>query len=144
MEFSKCLDKWKYLEKKFATMLIQKELDVLKLEFAPNGVFKERDLKVTHDDWKETTYELKSDDKSLETWNICFEYCYNWEPSGVFVSKADCIVYQIWWDFYIKPRAELLADLALIEKRNIDGWDGNKSKMFLISREKFDLIFNKY
>lgn len=147
MEFSKCFDKWRRLEKQFATMIIQKELDVLKLEFAPNKQFKDWDLKITSEqdgEIKETTYEVKSDDKSLETWNICFEYYYNWEPSGIYASKADYIVYQIAWEFYIKPRAELLADLAVVEKKNVDGGDGNRSKMFLISKEKFDLIFNKY
>ena len=51
-------------------MIMQKELDVLKLEFAPNKQFKDWDLKITSEkngEIKETTYEVKSDDKSLET-----------------------------------------------------------------------------
>ena len=107
--FSECLDKWKQIEKEFVIKMIRKQLDILKIEFAPNQVFKDRDVKILYNkNWekRESTFEIKSDDKSEETWNICFEYMCNEQPSWIYASKADCIVYQIWWEFYWKTEQD--------------------------------------
>ena len=96
--FDRELAKGKRIEREFVSKMIRDELDLLKVEFAPNKAFKDWDVKVVYDnDGKEVekTYEIKSDDKSLETGNICFEYACNGEPSGIYASKADYIVYQM-------------------------------------------------
>ena len=144
--FSECLDKWKQIEKEFVIKMIRKQLDILKIEFAPNQVFKDRDVKILYNkNWqqRESTFEIKSDDKSEETWNICFEYMCNEQPSWIYASKADCIVYQIWWEFYWKNRARLLIDLNNIEKKSVVWWDWNRAKMYLIDKSKFTNLFTK-
>ena len=112
--FDRELAKGKRIEKEFVKKMIDKELNILKIEIAPNKVFKDWDVKLTIDSFgeeKEITYEIKSDDKSLETGNICFEYVCNGKPSGIYASKADIIVYQMGGEYYAKPRAELLIKL---------------------------------
>ena len=145
--FSESLEKGKQIEKEFVIRMIRKQLDILKIEFAPDGVFKDRDIRMLYNkNWeqKESTFEIKSDDKSLETWNICFEYMCNWQPSWIYASKADVIVYHIWWEFYRKSRARLLLDLdKMNDKKSVIGWDGNRAEMFLIDRNKFIDLFTK-
>ena len=68
------------MEKEFAIKMIKKELDILEVEFAPNKAFKDWDVKIKYNkngEVMERTFEIKSDDKSMETGNICFEYMCN-------------------------------------------------------------------
>ena len=145
--FEECLEKWKQIENEFVIRLIKKQLKILKIEFSDDDVqFKDYDLKITYKkDWKPITktFEIKSDDKSLETWNICFEYACNWEPSWIFNSKADFIVYQICWNFYIKERWKLITNLNFVEKKSVEWWDWNRAKMFIVNKDKLLLLFNK-
>lgn len=141
--FQECLEKWRQKEKEFAIKMIQKELNLLKVEFAPDEAFKDRDVKLTYNDWKEETYEVKLDDKSIETWNICFEFACNKKPSWIFNSKADYIVYQIWWEYYIRERWVLLALLSNMQKEEVKWWDWNRARMFLVNKDKLNLLFNK-
>lgn len=144
--FNECLEKWKQIEKEFVIKMIKKQLNILQIEFAPDKPFKDRDIKMLYyKDWeqKESTFEIKSDDKSQETWNICFEYMCNWRPSWIYASKADYIVYQVWWEFYMKPRAELLINLNFVEKKSVKWWDWDRAKMYLIDKNKLNVLFTK-
>lgn len=144
--FDRCLYKGRKIEKEFVIKMIWKELDILNVEFAPNKSFKDWDVKIKYNDnneIKESTYEIKSDDKSMETGNICFEYMCNGKPSGIYASKADYIVYQIGWEYYMKPRAELLINLWFVEKTSVDGWDWDRARMYLVNKNKLWVLFNK-
>ena len=144
--FDRCLNKWKKMEKEFAIKMIKKELDILEVEFAPNKAFKDWDVKIKYNEngeVMERTFEIKSDDKSMETGNICFEYMCNWKPSWIYASKADYIVYQIGWEYYMKPRAELLIRLWFIEKSAVKGWDWDRARIYLVNKDKLDVLFNK-
>ena len=68
------------MEKEFAIKMIKKELDILEVEFATNKAFNDWDVKIKYNEngeVMERTFEIKSDDKSMETGNICFEYMCN-------------------------------------------------------------------
>lgn len=75
--FGEDLKKAMIIEKEVAMRLlstaIKNELDVLKIEFAPNKVWKDWDIKmIMNKDNREyeRTYEVKNDMKSEETGNI--------------------------------------------------------------------------
>lgn len=145
--FSESLEKWKQIEKEFVIKMIKKQLDILKIEFSPQDKsFKDRDVRMLYNkDWqqKESTFEIKSDDKSQDTWNICIEYMCNNKPSWIYASKADYIVYQIWGEFYMKSRPELLINLNFVEKKSVNWWDWDRAKMYLINKNKLNLLFTK-
>ena len=142
MEFNKTLDSWKKIEKAFVKKMLDM-YDVEKVEFAPDTQFKDRDVKLTIN-WTEKTYEVKRDYKSQETWNIALEIKCNWKPSGIFASKADYIIYCLSEDeFWFRNRWELLYDLCDIAKYKTLGWDGERSEMYIISKELLPILFRK-
>lgn len=143
MEFQKTLEGWKKIEREFAKIMIDRYTDVEKVEFAPDTQFKDWDVKITVG-WIERTYEIKRDFKSQETWNIALEIKCNWEPSGIFASKADFIIYCLNEnEFYWQNRWELLYRIADINKYKTIWWDGERAEMYIISKEILPLLFNK-
>lgn len=148
--FGEDLNKAKIIEKEVAMRLlstaIKNELDVLKIEFAPNKVRKDWDIKmvVNKDNMEyEKTYEVKNDMKSEETGNIGFEYMCNGKPSWIYASKADYIVYKLGNDYWYSDRAGLLIKLNNVEKKSVDGWDWDNAKMYLVKKDNIDLIFKR-
>lgn len=143
MDFSKTLESWKKIEREFAKIMIDRYTDVEKVEFAPDTQFKDWDVKITVG-WIERTYEVKRDYKSQETWNIALEIKCNWNPSGIFASKADFIIYCLNEnEFYWQSRWELLYRIADINKYKTMWWDGERAEMYIISKELLPLLFNK-
>lgn len=143
MEFSKTLESWKKIEREFAKIMIDRYSNIEKVEFAPDKQFKDWDVKITVG-WIERTYEIKRDFKSQETWNIALEIKCNWKPSGIFVSKADFIIYCLNEnEFYWQNRWELLYRIADINKYKTLWWDWERAEMYIIAKELLPLLFNK-
>ena len=145
MDFKTTLKWWQDVEKAFAKKLIDWKLQAL--EFAPEGQFKDWDLKVRFKKgWKiqENTFEIKRDFKSQETWNIALEYRCNWEPSGIYASKADYIVFCLEnWEFYYQDRWELLYRISNINKYSTCWWDWDRAEMYIIKKEFLPMLFKK-
>lgn len=143
MDFKTTLEWWKETERAFASKLIQKCKDIEEIRFAPNQQFKDWDIKVKWN-WKEKTYEIKRDFKSQETNNLALEVRCNNKPSGLYASKADYIVFCLSeGEFYFQNRWELLYRLDYMWKKLVKWWDGNRSEMYLVSKEELPLLFNK-
>lgn len=143
MDFKTTLEWWKETERAFASKLIQKCKDIEEIRFAPNQQFKDWDIKVKWN-WKEKTYEIKRDYKSQETNNLALEVRCNNKPSGIYASKADYIVFCLSdGEFYFQNRWELLYRLDYMWKKLVKWWDGNRSEMYLVSKEELPLLFNK-
>lgn len=143
MDFNKTLESWRKTERLFAAKMLSKYPNIDKVEFAPNEQFKDWDVKITI--WgKEITYEIKRDYKSQETGNIALEIGCNSNPSGIFASKADYIIYCLSDDeFYFQNRWELLYRVADIHKYKACGWDGDRAEMYIIDKELLPMLFNK-
>jgi hypothetical protein len=143
MDFKTTLEWWKETERAFASKLIQKCKDIEEIRFAPNQQFKDWDIKVKWN-WKEKTYEIKRDYKSQETNNLALEVRCNNKPSGIYASKADYIVFCLSdGEFYFQNRWELLYRLDYMWKKLVKWWDGDRSEMYLVSKEELPLLFNK-
>ena len=143
MDFKTTLEWGKKIERAFVCKMLSKCQDIEKVEFAPDTQFKDWDVKLTI--WgKEVTYEVKRDFKSQETWNIALEIKCNWEPSWIFASKADYIIYCFnEEEFYFQKRGELLYQLADINKYKTLGWDWDRAEMYIINKELLPLLFKK-
>ena len=129
---------WRNTEIEFASILLKR--GARKLEFAPDGQFQDWDIKATFildGVEKEYTYEVKIDRKSRETPNVWFEYKCSWHVSGIFVSKADFIVYKVEDKFYCMPRPELLVRLDFVNKLKRKGWDHEESDLFIVNKSDF-------
>lgn len=105
--------------------------------------FKDWDIKVTYKDGTEKTFEIKSDEKSKETWNVVFEWWYWDKTSGIYTSKADYIVYHFDDCFWWQERWQLLKDLWDCEKYSTWWWDWEKSKIYVVKKEIVMMLFNK-
>ena len=146
MDFKTTLEGWKEIECQFASKLFLRKEKPISVMLAPNKQFKDWDVKATFDreDNPEITFEIKRDWKSQETWNLALEVRCNNKPSGIYASKADFIVYCLWEnEFYCQNRGELLYRLDYMEKPLVKWWDGNRSEMYLVSKEELPLLFNK-
>lgn len=138
--FKEDLKKWKEVEREFASRLMKR--DVSKIEFS-QWKFKDWDIKATFKKfWRdvEKTFEIKNDIVSERSGNVWFEVTCNWEPSGVFASKADYIVYKLWDKFHYMDRARLLLWLASIDKEIVMWGDNHSSEMFLVKKEFFNAM----
>ena len=89
------------------------------------------------------TYEVKSDRRSEDTWNLCIEYMYNGNSSWIYSSKADYIVYYCDMKWWIQDRWLLLWKINDVEKEMKKWWDNNLSKLFLIKVDKLPELFNQ-
>ena len=144
MDFNLTLESWKQVERAFVKKMLDRYPQIEKVEFAPDTQFKDRDVKIIVD-WIERTYEVKRDFKSQETWNIALEIKCNWEPSGIFASKADFIVYCLGEDdFWFRNRWELLYDLVDIHKFKARWWDWERAEMYIIDKELLPILFRKF
>lgn len=148
MKFEKSVVLWKKREKEFGAFLERKYWDdLLKIEYAPDKKFKDRDVRATlmiDGEKCIRTYEVKSDTKSLSTGNFAVEYWSYGEPSWIAATKAD------YWVHYTLPHWRWIQDVAelkakLKEKKRYDvrGWNGNKSRMFILPCSELPHLFNK-
>lgn len=133
--FKEDLKEWRNVELEFARELIDQKLK--NLELAPDRKFTDRDLKITTNDDREISYEIKHDIVSETTGNVWFEFYCNKEPSGIYASKADVIVYKLWDKFYPMNRAKLLIRLNSVKRAVKRWWDNNASYMYVVSKEDF-------
>lgn len=129
------------MEREFAKRLI--DLWAVSIEFAPNEQFKDWDIKAKLKSW-EKTFEVKRDFKSQDTGNIVLEIRCNNQPSGIFASKSDYIIYCLNDnEFYYQDRWELLYRLSDVAKYKTVWWDWDRAEMYVISKELLPLLFNK-
>jgi len=140
MTFDSDLEFWKMAEYKFAECLIAKN-PWSTMEYAPNKKFEAWDLML--DTWKTLIrFEVKRDRMYSETWNIAIEFMYNWKPSWVLKSKSNYIVYNLWWDFYVIDRLELIAEM--MQYSTVMWWDWKLSRLVLLPVERVKEIFTLY
>lgn len=135
--FREDLKAWKAVEREFASRLLK--WDVTKIEFS-QGKNPDWDIKaslVKEGVPIERTYEVKHDMVSDTSGNVWFEYSYDGHPSGIYTSKADYIVYKLGDKFYCIDRLKLIIELSKLLKRDVCGWDDDKSQMFLIDKDVF-------
>lgn len=138
--FSKDLEEGKKVEREFAAKLMKWE--VSDIQFS-QWKFPEWDVKASFiKDWKEETktFEIKNDLVSDKTGNVWFEYSFNGKPSWIYTSTADYIVYKLWDKFYYADRIRLIIWLSIVQKQNVQWWDNNLSRMFLVKKELFNNI----
>lgn len=141
--FKEDLKEWKQVEREFATKLMK--YDLVDIQFS-QWAFKDWDIKATFNKcWKliERTYEVKEDRKAEETWNVWIEYMFNGNPSGIYTSKADYIVYKIGDKFYYADRVRFIIELSKTLKSDVIWWDNDSSQMWLVKREIFNLLTNE-
>lgn len=144
MSFISDLRVWENAQKEFAKILLDtRESKVVSLEFA-QGKFKDWDIKVNYIPEGEVTYEVKTDTMAQDTGNFVVEYRFKWHPSWIYTSKADYIVYNVLWKWWIQERWELILRLINTEKRETKGWDWRNSSLRVISCEKLPLLFNLF
>lgn len=142
MSFVKCLALGHNCERVVMRYLVDYP-GLISLEFS-QGKFKDWDIKMKYKKWKEikeVTYEVKSDRKSEQTGNCCIECMYKGEPSGIYASKADYIVYYTDHQWWIQERSVLLDRLEMAEKITKNGGDGHFSKLYLITVDKLPELF---
>lgn len=131
---------WKEAENALLHYLIDNN-DIISLEVA-QWKFKDWDIKMTTKEWV-TTYEVKSDRRSEESWNLCIEYMYNGKSSGIYSSKADYVVYYCNKQWRIQDRWLLLWKINDVEKEIKKWGDGNLSRLFLFKVDKLPELFKK-
>lgn len=141
--FKQDLKEWKAIEREFAAKLLK--WDILDIMFS-EGKEPWWDIRVCFNknwehEWKE--FEVKHDKKAEETWNVGFEYMFNWEPSWIYASTADYVVYKVWDKFYYADRIKLIIELSKLHKSDVCGWDNDLSQMFLIPRDVFNMIMKE-
>lgn len=111
---------------------------IVKVEF---GQDEERDIRLTDREWKVRTYEVKNCNKAEKS--VCFEYKYKWKPSGIFISKADVIVYYFDNTFYWQDRWKLITQLMDVNKHKSVWWDNENSELYIVDKNIAKLLFNK-
>lgn len=134
------LKEWKQVEREFASRLMK--YDLVDIQFS-QWAFPDYDIKATFNmNWKlvEKTYEVKWDKKAETSGNVWIEYMCNGEPSGIYKSKADVIVYKIWDKFYYADRVKFIIELSRTLKQDVLWWDDDKSQLRLLKREVFNLM----
>lgn len=137
--FKDDLKEWKQVEREFAARLMK--YDLVDIQFS-QWAFKDYDIKATFNkNWKliEKTYEVKRDKKSDNSGNVWIEYMCNGEPSGIYTSKADVIVYKLGDKFYYADRIRLIIELSRLHKADVIWGDNDSSQMWLIDKDVFKL-----
>lgn len=124
----------------FAKVLLNTE-KVIKLEFA-QWKFPDWDIKILTPEW-EKTYEVKADTMAETTGNYVIEYMFKWNPSWIFTSKADYIVYQIKWERWMANRWALILWLIDAEKRATKWGDAWASSLWVLKCETLPTLFSK-
>jgi hypothetical protein len=131
--FFKCLRQGKKYEDIFLSYITYDSYN-----FSPDGC-KEYDIKTTTNGI-ELYYEIKSDNISYNSGNMCIEYLYKGQPSGINATIADFWGYFVLkpnkeFDLYVIPTFELKQLLKDNKKyiRDIKGGDNRNSNLYLIS-----------
>jgi hypothetical protein len=102
------------------------------------GLFLDWDIKTLYNN-KEETYEVKSDEISSRTGNICVEYASSGKPSGITSTKADYWVnfslFPTRYELHIIP-IDILREMIKNKQyvRSCKGGTGMRSEMYLISK----------
>ena len=138
--FKEDLKEWKAVEREFASKIMK--WDVSKIEFS-EWKFKDWDVKATFHRLGqdvEKTFEIKHDKKADETGNVWIEYMCNGEPSGIYTSTADYIVYKLGDKFYYADRVKFIIELSKTLKSDVIGGDNDKSQMWLVKKDVFRLL----
>lgn len=141
--FNDDLKEWKKAEREFAKRLMR--WDVVDIQFS-QWEFPWRDIKVTFNicgKLVERTYEVKEDRQADTTWNVWIEYMYKWNPSWIYTSSADILVYKIWDKFYYADRLKFIIELSKIVKQDVVWWDDDNSQMWLVKRDVFNLLMTE-
>ena len=113
--------------------------------FPENDYHKEWDIEITKDG-EITHFEVKADRRTFATGNICLEFAYNGEDSGITSTKADYwVLYVVNGDkterIYLVPTEDLRKIIAdELYHKTINCGDGWKSKCYLFKEE----VFTKY
>ena len=143
VNFNDDLKEGKKSEREFASRLIK--WGAIKIEISEWDV-PEYDVKATFHrlgQIYEKTYEVKTDKYAPNTDKVCIEYMYKWQPSWVFSSTADYIVYSIGEQFYYADRKKFLIDLCKLQKSEVVWGDDNNSSLWLVNRSDFNSITNE-
>lgn len=141
--FNDDLKEWKKAEREFAKRLMR--WDVVDIQFS-QWEFPWRDIKATFNicgKLVERTYEVKEDRQADTTWNVWIEYMYKWQPSGIYTSESNYIVYKIWDKFYYADRLKFIIELSKIVKQDVVWWDDDNVQMWLVKRDVFNLLMTE-
>ena len=141
--FNDDLKEWKKAEREFAKRLMR--WDVVDIQFS-QWEFPWRDIKVTFNicgKLVERTYEVKEDRQADTTWNVWIEYMYKWNPSWIYTSSADILVYKIWDKFYYADRLRFIIELSKVVKQDVVWWDDDNVQMWLVKRDVFNLLMTE-
>lgn len=139
--FEEDLKEWRTVELEVAKRLI--DSNTKHVEFAPDRKFTDWDFKITNYQWEEKSYEVKHDIVSDTSNNVGFEFSCNRKPSGIYISKADCIIYKLGDKYYCTDRARLLVWLTSYVKKRIKPWGDNKSALLYIVEKNDFIKFSK-
>lgn len=140
-KFARDLKQGNFYEKKALDYFNWKTYNITK------GYFKDYDIQIFDENGDETKIEVKSDRLSSKTGNLCIEYEYKNNSSGINSTTADYWVYFVLYgkdgniyndiereDCYIIPTNELK---ELIKNcRSVCGGDGYNSKLYLLPKDK--------
>lgn len=141
--FNDDLKQWKKAEREFASRLMR--WDVVDIQFS-QWEFPWRDIKATFNicgKLVEKKYEVKEDRQAGTTWNVWIEYMYKWNPSWIYTSNADILVYKIWDKFYYADRLKFIIELSKIVKQDVVWWDDDNVQMWLVKRDVFNLLMTE-
>ena len=141
--FEEDLKEWKKAEREFARKLFA--WDIVDVQLS-QWKFPWWDVKAVFDKWGELvekTFEVKEDRMADKTGNVWIEYMYKWEPSWIYTSTADYIVYKIWDKFYYSDRLKLIIELSKCLKADVYWGDDDNSQMRLVKREVFNLLMTE-
>jgi len=140
MSFVKDLKVGKEAEKKFAKYLVDYP-GFVSVEIV-RGKCKDWDIVLQTKD-KVITYEIKTDTLAHKTGNFVIEYRFKWEASWIYESKADFVVYNILWEWWIQKRSELILRLQDTEKKEVKWGDWRNSDLYVIKVSELPKLFEK-
>lgn len=126
------------MEKEFASRLLKYD-SIKSIEFS-EWEFTDYDIRAVFNIWWKLItkdIEVKCDTVFTRTNGVGIEFQYDWVASGIFKSKADCVVYKLGEKFWCVDRAKLLVYLTQADKTYKSGWDGWKSELWVIPAEEF-------
>lgn len=133
---------WKQAELEFMAKLASSE-KVVNISW-PQWKFRDYDILATLRDWKDVTYEVKTDGIYPTSKCVGIEYECKGNPSWILTSKADYYVYKLGSDFYFVEKWKLLELLMLSEtKKMCQGWDDGTAKLWVIPEEEFYTVARK-
>ena len=138
-KFNKCLSQGQFYESEILKYL---NYDTYRTSAIMKN-FKDWDIEITKCN-KKITYEIKSETYSFKTKNMCVEYNYNNQPSGINATKADYFCHfsiesidKNIYTLYIIPTNDLKDMINKKEYfKDMRGGDGMKSKFYLIKLNK--------